>query len=61
VERTRATARSLGLGAIASGGVRVLNDYYIDFRAEMDVLVAFSNCPHVHNACNAFSPKPSRR
>jgi uncharacterized protein YcgI (DUF1989 family) len=51
----------LGLGAIASGGVRVLNDYYIDFRAEMDVLVAFSNCPHVHNACNAFSPKPSRR
>jgi urea carboxylase-associated protein 1 len=31
---------------------------YIDFRAEMDVLVAFSNCPQVHNACNAFRLKP---
>jgi urea carboxylase-associated protein 1 len=30
----------------------------IDFRAEMDVLVAFSNCPQVHNACNAFRLKP---
>jgi urea carboxylase-associated protein 1 len=31
---------------------------HIDFRAEMDVLVAFSNCPQVHNACNAFRLKP---
>ena len=31
---------------------------YIDFRAEMDVIAAFSNCPQVHNACNAFRLKP---
>lgn len=31
---------------------------YIDFRAEIDVLVAFSNCPQVYNACNAFKLKP---
>jgi uncharacterized protein YcgI (DUF1989 family) len=31
---------------------------YIDFRAETDVLVAFSNCPQVYNACNAFRLKP---
>jgi uncharacterized protein len=31
---------------------------YIDFRMEMDVLVAFSNCPQIHNACNAFRLKP---
>jgi hypothetical protein len=31
---------------------------YIDFRAEMDVLAAFSNCPQIHNACNAFRLKP---
>jgi uncharacterized protein len=33
---------------------------YIDFRAEMDVIAAFSNCPQVHNACNAFKLKPLR-
>jgi len=33
---------------------------YIDFRAEMDVIAAFSNCPQVHNACNAFGLKPLR-
>jgi uncharacterized protein len=31
---------------------------YIDFRAEMDVIAAFSNCPQVYNACNAFRLKP---
>jgi uncharacterized protein YcgI (DUF1989 family) len=31
---------------------------HIDFRAEMDVLVAFSNCPQIYNACNAFRLKP---
>jgi uncharacterized protein len=31
---------------------------HIDFRAEMDVIAAFSNCPQVHNACNAFRLKP---
>ena len=33
---------------------------YIDFRAEMDVLAAFSNCPQINNACNAFRLKPLR-
>jgi urea carboxylase-associated protein 1 len=31
---------------------------YIDFRAEMNVIAAFSNCPQVHNACNGFRLKP---
>jgi urea carboxylase-associated protein 1 len=31
---------------------------YIDFRAEMAVLTAFSNCPQINNACNAFQLKP---
>ena len=31
---------------------------YVDFRAEMDVLVAFSNCPQVYNACNGFHLTP---
>ncbi len=33
---------------------------YIDFRAEMDVIAAFSNCPQIHNACNAFHLTPLR-
>jgi urea carboxylase-associated protein 1 len=33
---------------------------HIDFRAEMDVLAAFSNCPQINNACNAFRLKPLR-
>jgi urea carboxylase-associated protein 1 len=33
---------------------------HVDFRAEMDVLVAFSNCPQIYNACNAFRLKPLR-
>jgi hypothetical protein len=32
----------------------------IDFRAEMDVIAAFSNCPQIYNACNAFRLKPLR-
>jgi uncharacterized protein YcgI (DUF1989 family) len=33
---------------------------YIDFRAEMDLIAAFSNCPQIYNACNAFRLKPLR-
>ncbi|MBI2371732.1 MAG: urea carboxylase-associated family protein [Deltaproteobacteria bacterium] len=29
---------------------------YIDLRAEMDLLVAISNCPQDRNPCNAFNP-----
>jgi uncharacterized protein len=35
------------------------NDY-LDFRADMDILVAFSNCPSEHNPCNAWNPTPLR-
>jgi uncharacterized protein YcgI (DUF1989 family) len=33
---------------------------YVDFRADMDVLVAMSNCPQERNKCNAFKLKPMR-
>jgi urea carboxylase-associated protein 1 len=33
---------------------------YVDLRAEMDTLVAVSNCPQVNNPCNAFHPTPVR-
>jgi uncharacterized protein len=32
-------------------------DFY-DLRAEMDLLVAVSNCPQERNPCNGFQPKP---
>ena len=33
---------------------------YLDLRAEMDTLVAVSNCPQINNPCNAFHPTPVR-
>ena len=33
-------------------------DFY-DLRAEMDLLVAVSNCPQERNPCNAFKPTPT--
>lgn len=33
---------------------------YIDFKADMDVLAALSNCPQERNPCNAFRLKPLR-
>ncbi len=33
---------------------------HVDLRAEMDVLVAVSNCPQVHNPCNGGRPTPIR-
>ena len=33
-------------------------DFY-DLRAEMDLLVAISNCPQERNPCNAFKPTPT--
>jgi len=35
----------------------VPGDYY-DMRAEMDLLVAISNCPQERNPCNGFNPTP---
>lgn len=31
---------------------------YLDLMAEMDIIVAFSNCPQERNACNAYNPSP---
>ena len=31
---------------------------YIDLKAEMDSIVAISNCPQDRNPCNAFNPTP---
>jgi len=33
---------------------------YLDLRAEMDVLVALSNCPQIYNPCNGGRPTPIR-
>jgi len=33
---------------------------YLDLRAEIDTLVAVSNCPQIDNPCNAFNPTPVR-
>lgn len=33
---------------------------YIDLRAEMDVLVALSNCPQINNPANNYHPTPIR-
>jgi uncharacterized protein YcgI (DUF1989 family) len=33
---------------------------YLDLRADMECLVAISNCPQILNACNAYRSKPLR-
>ncbi len=33
---------------------------YLELRAEMDVLMAISNCPQLNNPCNAYNPTPAR-
>lgn len=33
---------------------------FVDLRAEVDALVAISNCPQVNNPCNGFDPTPVR-
>jgi uncharacterized protein len=32
----------------------------VDLRAERDVLAVLSNCPQMHNPCNAYNPTPIR-
>ena len=32
----------------------------VDLLAEMDVIVAVSNCPQINNPCNGFNPTPVR-
>jgi len=31
---------------------------YLDLMAEMDIIIAISNCPQERNACNAYNPTP---
>jgi len=31
---------------------------YVELRAEMDVIIAISNCPQLNNPCNAYNPTP---
>jgi hypothetical protein len=33
---------------------------HVDLRAEMDAIVAISNCPQINNPCNGFNPTPIR-
>jgi uncharacterized protein len=33
---------------------------HVDLRAERDVLAVLSNCPQMHNPCNAYDPTPIR-
>ena len=51
----------------ASGGVSLEDTEppsrpgdYIDLRAEMDLLIAISNCPQINNPCTGFNPTPIR-
>lgn len=32
----------------------------VDLQAEMNVIVAISNCPQINNPCNAYNPTPIR-
>ena len=32
----------------------------VDLRAEMDLIIAVSNCPQINNPCNGFEPTPVR-
>lgn len=34
--------------------------YYVEMKAEMDVLCLISNCPQLNNPCNAYNPTPVR-
>jgi urea carboxylase-associated protein 1 len=48
-----------------AGGMAIVDGWskagdYVDLRAEMDVLVAVSNCPQIHNPCNGGRPTPIR-
>jgi urea carboxylase-associated protein 1 len=49
----------------AEGGMAIVDGLskpgdYIDLRAEMDVLVALSNCPQMNNPANNYNPTPVR-
>ena len=47
-----------GAMAIAEGRSRPGD--YVDLRAELDALVALSNCPQVHNPASGSRPTPIR-
>lgn len=50
---------------LEDGGAGIASDVsppgsYVDLRAETDVLAVLSNCPQMHNPCNAYNPTPIR-
>ena len=49
---------------VAGGVLNVLGHSkpgnYVDLRAERDVLAVLSNCPQLHNPCNAYNLTPIR-
>lgn len=49
----------------AEGGMAIVDGLskpgdYVELRAEMDVLVALSNCPQMNNPANGYNPTPIR-
>lgn len=34
--------------------------FYVELRAEMDVIALMSNCPQFDKPCNAYNPTPVR-
>jgi uncharacterized protein YcgI (DUF1989 family) len=34
--------------------------YYVEMRAERDIVCVISNCPQLNNPCNAYNPTPLR-
>jgi hypothetical protein len=47
-----------GSAGIVDGGSRPGG--WVDLRAERDVIAVLSNCPQMHNPCNAYNPTPTR-
>lgn len=50
---------------MADGGAGVAVDVsppgsFVDLRAETEILAVLSNCPQMHNPCNAYNPTPIR-
>ena len=53
-------AMAVQVDAVSGVGTAIQAGDYVDLRAEMDVLVALSNCPQVNNPANDYNPTPIR-
>src|SRR5260370_40375254 len=47
-------------GAVVNISGHLAAGNYVDLRAERDVLAVLSNCPQMHNPCNAYNLTPIR-